>query len=76
VTDISPKVLAGGFGAAVATVFWTIATMTFWKGTFTAEQLTALTGSTAVVISVLLGYLIRDPARTPIWPATPPPPNV
>jgi hypothetical protein len=62
-TDISPKVLAGAFGAAVSTVFWTIAVATFWKGTFSPEQLAALVGSTGVVVGTLLGYLVRDPAR-------------
>jgi hypothetical protein len=64
-TDISPKVLAGAFGAAVSTVFWVIAVATFWKDTFTGEQLSALVGSTGVIVGTIMGYLVRDPARVP-----------
>ena len=61
--NISPKVIASGFGTAVATIFWIIASATFWQDVFTEQELVALTGSTAVVIAGLLGYLVPDPAR-------------
>lgn len=60
---VSPKVLAGSFGAAVATLFWVIAAATFWEGTFTDTELSALVGATATVVASLLGYLVPDPLR-------------
>ena len=61
---ISPKVGAAALGGAVATIFWAIAAAVWWKDTFSAATLAALTGATATVLSALFGYLIPDPLRS------------
>ncbi|GGM62984.1 hypothetical protein GCM10012275_37070 [Longimycelium tulufanense] len=60
---ISPKVGAAALGAAVATIFWTIAGATFWKDTFTASEISGLCGASATVLAFILGYFIRDRLR-------------
>lgn len=59
-TIISPKTFAATMAGALSILFWTIATATFWKGTFTAEELTALTTSTTTVVAALFAYLMPD----------------
>jgi hypothetical protein len=59
-TIISPKTFAATAAGALSILFWTIATATFWKGTFAAEELTALTTSTTTVVAALLAYLVPD----------------
>ncbi len=61
--QVSPKVNFAALGAALATIFWAIAAATFWKHTFSAATLAALTGATATIVSFGLGYWIPDPLR-------------
>jgi hypothetical protein len=62
-TTISPKVWAGSIAGAVSFSFWTIATATFWKNTFSSDALSALVGSTTTVVSAAAAYLRTDPLR-------------
>jgi hypothetical protein len=62
---VSPKVAAGGLGSAIATLIWLVLVKTVAKNTFSADELAVLTGATATVLSVALGYLVRDPMRQP-----------
>jgi len=62
-SNVSPKVLGSSFGAALATLFWTIAAATFWADKFTDTELAALVGSTAAVIAALVGYFVPDNLR-------------
>lgn len=59
-TIISPKTFAATVAGALSILFWTIAAATFWKGTFAAEELTALTTSTTTVMAALFAYLMPD----------------
>ncbi len=52
----STKVGAAGLGGAVATIFWLVASLTFWEGVFPDAALTSLTGSSATVLAFLFGY--------------------
>jgi len=61
--QVSPKVNFAALGAALGTIFWTIAAATWWKHTFSAATLAALTGATATIVSFGLGYLMADPLR-------------
>lgn len=61
--QVSPKVNFAALGAALATIFWAIAAATFWKHTFSAATLAALTGATATIVSFGLGYWIPDTLR-------------
>jgi hypothetical protein len=62
-SQVSPKVFGGSFGVAVATIFWTVAAVTFWEGEFTDVQLTSLTGATAILVSGFVGYMVPDGLR-------------
>jgi hypothetical protein len=62
-TVISPKVWAGGIAGGISFTFWTIATATFWKSTFSSDVLAALVGSTTVILSAAAAYLRTDPLR-------------
>lgn len=62
-TTISPKVWAGSIAGAVSFSFWTIATATFWKNTFSSDALAALVGSTTAIVSATAAYLKTDPLR-------------
>jgi hypothetical protein len=50
-------------GAAIATIFWGIAGAVWWKNTFSAATLAALTGATFTILSFTLGYIALDPLR-------------
>jgi hypothetical protein len=63
-TTISPKVWAGTVAGAVAFSFWTIATATFWKNTFSSDALAALVGSTTAILAAAAAYLKADPLRS------------
>lgn len=63
VAQVSPKVNFAALGAALATIFWAIAAATWWKHTFSAATLAALTGATATIVSFGLGYWMADPLR-------------
>ena len=60
----SPKVWASTLGGAAAFTFWTIATATFWKGTFSADTLAALIGSTTTIVAAAAAYLKADQLRS------------
>ncbi len=60
---ISPKTNAAAIGAAIATIFWSVATATFWKGAFSDATLAALTGATATLLGYVLSYLQTDVLR-------------
>lgn len=45
---------------ALSIVFWTIAAATFWKGTFTTEELATLTTSTTTLTAALFAYLMPN----------------
>jgi hypothetical protein len=60
----SPKVWASTIGGAVAFIFWTVATATFWKNTFSADTLAALIGSTTTLVAAAAAYLTADPLRS------------
>lgn len=62
-TVISPKVWAGGIAGGISFTFWTIASATFWKTTFSSDVLAALVGSTTVILSAAAAYLRTDPLR-------------
>jgi len=62
---VSPKVTAGASAATVATAFWTIATATFWKHTFTPAALALLVSSTTTIVGSAAAYLRTDPLRVP-----------
>ncbi len=59
-TIISPKTFAAVLAGIVSVLFWTIAIATFWKGTFTSEELVALTTGTTAGATTLLAYLMPD----------------
>ncbi len=59
-TVISPKTFAATVAGALSIIFWTIAAATFWKGTFAAEEMAALTTSTTTVVAALFAYLMPD----------------
>jgi hypothetical protein len=61
--QVSPKVNFAALGAAIATIFWSIAAATWWKNAFSAATLAALTGATATVLSFGLGYWKSDALR-------------
>jgi hypothetical protein len=61
--QISPKVNFAALGAALATIFWAVAAATWWKHTFSAATLAALTGASATIVSFVLGYWMADPLR-------------
>lgn len=48
----------------MATIFWTVMTATLWKHVFDVEQVSTLTGATASLLSLALGYFIRDRLRS------------
>jgi hypothetical protein len=60
----SPKTLAGSLGSAIAILFWTIASATFFRGQFDETAIIALTGATSTLAAFALSYLIPDPARS------------
>ena len=60
----SPKVWASTLGGAIAFAFWTIATATFWKNTFSAETLAALIGSTTTIVAAAAAYFKADLLRS------------
>jgi len=60
----SPKVWASTIGGAIAFTFWTIATATFWKNTFSAETLAALIGSTTTIVAAAAAYFKADLLRS------------
>jgi hypothetical protein len=62
-TVISPKVWAGSIAGGISFAFWTIASATFWKGTFSGDVLAALVGATTVIFSAAAAYLRTDPLR-------------
>jgi hypothetical protein len=62
--SLSPKTVAASLGSAVAILFWTIASATFFEGDFDDTAIIALTGATSTIASFAFGYLIRDPARS------------
>ena len=62
-TVISPKVWAGGIAGGISFTFWTIASATFWKTTFSSDVLAALVGSTTVILAAAAAYLRTDPLR-------------
>lgn len=57
----SNKVTAGTLGAAVATLFWAIAARTFWK-TMTADDITLYVSATAVVLTMVFGFVLPESA--------------
>lgn len=59
-TIISPKTFAAVLAGIASILFWTIAIATFWKGTFTSEELVALTTGTTAGITTLMAYLMPD----------------
>lgn len=63
-TTISPKVWAGTIAGAVSFSFWTIATATFWKNTFSSDALAALVGSTTAIVASAAAYFKADPLRS------------
>lgn len=48
---VSTKVGAAAAGSAAATIFWTFAAATFWKGVFPDATIAVLTGATATVVA-------------------------
>ena len=62
-SQVSPKVNFAALGAALATIFWAIAAATWWRHTFSAATLAALTGATATMVAFALGYVMADPLR-------------
>lgn len=60
---VSPKVSAAAVGGSITTIFWAIAAATWWRHTFSASSLAALTGATATVLSYAFGYFMSDPLR-------------
>ena len=60
----SPKVWASSLGGAIAFSFWTIATATFWKNTFSPETLAALVGSTTTIVAAAAAFLKADRLRS------------
>jgi hypothetical protein len=52
----SPKVTAAALGGAIATIIW-ILIAALSPGTFSDTAITALTGSTATVLSFVFGYV-------------------
>ena len=59
-TIISPKTFAAVLAGIASILFWTIAVATFWKGTFTIEELAALTTGTTAGATTLMAYLMPD----------------
>ncbi len=59
-TLISPKTFAATVAGALSIIFWTIAEATFWKGTFTTEELATLTTSTTTLVAALFAYFVPD----------------
>jgi hypothetical protein len=62
-SSLSPKTVAASVGSAVAILFWTIASATFFNGMFTDTAIVALTGSTSTIAAFVLAYVIPDSAR-------------
>ncbi len=62
---VSPKVTAGASAGVVSTAFWTIATATFWKHTFTPDALAVLVSSTTAIVGSAAAYFRTDPLRVP-----------
>jgi hypothetical protein len=62
---VSPKVVAGGLGSALATLLWIVLVKTVAKNTFSGDELAVLIGATATVLSFVFGYVVRDPLRQP-----------
>ena len=57
---ISPKTLGAAGAGMVSILFWTIAIATFWKSTFTIQELTALTTVTTTAAAFLAAWLAPD----------------
>lgn len=62
-TGLSTKVAAGTFGAALATLIWTILASTVDAvGQWPAETLATVVGATGTVLAGFLGWLTRETA--------------
>lgn len=60
-SDLSPKVSSAALGGAVATLIWTVASSA--TNVFSDQAISALTGSTATILTFVFGYLVSDPKR-------------
>lgn len=56
----SPKTFAAVLAGITSILLWIIAIAAFWKGTFTGEELVALTTGTTAGFTALLAYLMPD----------------
>lgn len=64
--DISPKVAAATLGSTVAGFTWfLLSKFVDVIATWTADDVTTATGFSAVILTFLLGYVVRDTVPTP-----------
>lgn len=59
--ESSSRPTSAAIGAAVSTIFWTIAAATFWRDTFDAAAVAALTGASATVLAFVFSYFLDRP---------------
>ena len=57
---VSSKVFMGLLTGIVSMIFWTVAVVTFWKGTFSAETLVILATSTTTAVIALVAQLVPE----------------
>ena len=57
---VTKQAYAAAMAGIAAVVFWTLAVVTFWKGTFGGVELTVLTTTTTAAVTSLAAFLAHD----------------